>query len=345
MDVDQRNKHCEGLSNGDSCIINCQPGYNENPDEIICSIDSEGKTEWKTREGELIRDLNKICQKESLFEDTVRYSIFCLSSRKDVSSNNALLKSRVTSYCTKYDKIHVKPYWTLAYNDEANYNIRFSRAEVTKYRSGNFETTDKKLWESCSLLGLPIRYRQSSYFKRFDAGFNNGHLVPLQSMKFNFKAALSTFLYSNAEKQNREINGGSWNELETKVVDFGRDKKMFILTGICPVKSSTEISRCFWKLICAKIENRETAIGFYQDNFNTAARYSLHSQKELMDKIFKKDAYAEKEFMEYGWDQSLANVAKKNRNGEHLAPDVSKCKSSQLSPAETEHFKLKFSSY
>ena len=114
-------------------------------------------------------------------------------------------------------------------------------------------------------------------------------------MKYSMKAALSTFLFTNMAPQNKIINEKSWNALERKIEDFGRGNNIFVVTGVCMkdrlIKPEVSVKppKCFWKLICAIVEENVSVVSFYQDNNvitnNKITKFTMMSQSALSNII------------------------------------------------------------
>ena len=64
------------------------------------------------------------------------------------------------------------------------------------------------------------------------SGYDRGHMAPAADMKWSAKAMSECFYLSNMVPQDRQNNGGIWNEIEQTVRGFAtKERSVFIVTG------------------------------------------------------------------------------------------------------------------
>lgn len=64
------------------------------------------------------------------------------------------------------------------------------------------------------------------------SGYDRGHMAPAADMKWSTKVMSECFYLSNMCPQNRQNNGGIWNEIEQTVRGFATaEKSVFVVTG------------------------------------------------------------------------------------------------------------------
>ena len=64
------------------------------------------------------------------------------------------------------------------------------------------------------------------------SGYDRGHMAPAADMKWSAKAMSECFYLSNMVPQDRQNNGGIWNEIEQTVRGFATaEKSVFVVTG------------------------------------------------------------------------------------------------------------------
>lgn len=64
------------------------------------------------------------------------------------------------------------------------------------------------------------------------SGYDRGHMAPAADMKWSAKAMSESFYLSNICPQDRQNNGGIWNEIEQTVRGFAtKERSVFIVTG------------------------------------------------------------------------------------------------------------------
>lgn len=69
------------------------------------------------------------------------------------------------------------------------------------------------------------------------SGYDRGHMAPAADMKWSAKAMSESFYLSNMCPQDRQNNGGIWNEIEQTVRGFATtERSVFIVTG--PIRRS-----------------------------------------------------------------------------------------------------------
>jgi endonuclease G len=69
-----------------------------------------------------------------------------------------------------------------------------------------------------------------------NSGWDRGHMAPAGDMKWSEQAMKESFYLSNICPQNKNLNGGVWNELEMQVRELARQKgKIYVVCG--PVMS------------------------------------------------------------------------------------------------------------
>ena len=117
-------------------------------------------------------------------------------------------------YTVSYSLSDCLPHWAIYFNSPSRLSGTFPR--IGSFRSDSRITT-------CNTKG--IKYRGS--------GFDRGHLVPAESMRFSENAMSDCFLMTNVSPQTPNLNRGAWRELEQWSRDITELKKdsIVVLVG------------------------------------------------------------------------------------------------------------------
>ncbi len=246
-------------------------------------MDINGPT-WRTPNTN--SSVNSFCRKSNYITKKLENNQYCLQV--------LLNKENHTAYCGNYNIQQKLPKWNIYLKKFGikDKNEVKSRDEISQHRG----LQRREPWENNPLIDPNVQQDLSP--GELNTEYNRGHLVPVNEMRYTMKAALSTFLFTNMAPQNKKINSGSWEKLERLVESFGNNfKNILVLTGVCMDKlmdSKFKVynfpPKCFWKLLCFKLDGEENVIGFYQDNENIN-KYEILTQYNLLNKIGNSQNY------------------------------------------------------
>lgn len=169
-----------------------------------------------------------------------------------------------TAYTVSFDKATQMPRW-VAYD--------LSRDELDGYASRN-----GKSFREDESAGVP----QASSKDYRNSGWTKGHLAPAADFKWSESALSDTFLFTNCCPQDEELNGGSWEKLESRVRSWARQfGVVYVVTG--PIigdhangylgDSRIPIPDAFFKALLVLDGNGYQAVGFIMENSPTAQPY------------------------------------------------------------------------
>lgn len=157
-----------------------------------------------------------------------------------------------TYYALCYSEEHEQPLWTVYILDGKK--LKDSRVRRTQ----DFRPDPKITTQSA----LPSDYKRS--------GYDRGHLVPAGDFKWDSAAMSETFYMSNMSPQLHDFNAGIWEEVESTVRRWARQKgRLVVYTG--PVldrvkerigKSQVSVPRAFYKVIYDLNEKSPSAVAF-----------------------------------------------------------------------------------
>lgn len=165
--------------------------------------------------------------------------------------------------------------YTLSYNTSTNcpnwvaWELTDQETQGTISRSPNF-FPDPDVPEANRV--EPTDYRGS--------GYDRGHMCPAADMKWSEQAMHDCFYMSNICPQDRSLNGGAWERLETACRRWARQEgEVYIICGPIfhnPRKSPTigedhrvKVPDAFFKVILSLRPGHEKAIGFLFANDNS----------------------------------------------------------------------------
>jgi endonuclease G len=107
-----------------------------------------------------------------------------------------------------------------------------------------------------------------------NSGWDRGHMAPAGDMKWSEQAMKESFYLSNICPQNKNLNGGVWNDLEIQVRELARQKgKIYVVCG--PIMSKNPktigtnkvaISDAFFKVLLQNDNDNWYAIAFMYAN-------------------------------------------------------------------------------
>jgi len=146
---------------------------------------------------------------------------------------------------------------------------------------------------------IPAEHRVESYDYR-GSGYDRGHMCPAADMKWSQTAMQASFYMSNMCPQDRSLNGGPWEKLESACRRWARQEgSVYIVCGpiFNYVKTATTIGvnhqvrvpEAFFKVVLSLKSGQEKAIGFYYTNDNS--RQTMTSQARSVDEIEKLTGY------------------------------------------------------
>lgn len=157
-----------------------------------------------------------------------------------------------TYYALCYSEEHEQPLWTVYILDGKK--LKESRVRRTQ----DFRPDPKITTQSAQL----------SDYKR--SGYDRGHLVPAGDFKWDSTAMSETFYMSNMSPQIHEFNAGIWEEVESTVRRWARQKgRLVVYTG--PVldnvkerigKNQVSVPRAFYKVVYHLDEKNPSAVAF-----------------------------------------------------------------------------------
>jgi len=115
-----------------------------------------------------------------------------------------------------------------------------------------------------------------------NSGWTKGHLAPAADFKWSDSALSDTFFFTNCCPQDEELNGGSWEKLESRVRSWTRQfGVVYVVTG--PIigdrsngylgDSRIPIPDAFFKAVLVRDGNGYQAVGFIMENSPSAQPY------------------------------------------------------------------------
>lgn len=168
--------------------------------------------------------------------------------------------------------------YTVSYNTDFKipnwvaYTLTADKVENTRVKRSNRFVPDPEVKGATAL--------NEDYTR---TGYDRGHMVPAADMRWSEKAMRETFYLSNICPQDRGLNSGVWNDLETTVRLWAKEHKLiYVVCG--PViekelsrlgKNRVGIPRMFYKVVCDP--EKAQAIGFLFENRD----YKQTSPKDL----------------------------------------------------------------
>jgi len=107
-----------------------------------------------------------------------------------------------------------------------------------------------------------------------NTGWDRGHMAPAGDMKWSEQAMKESFYLSNICPQNKNLNGGIWNDLEIQVRGLAMQKeKIYIVCGPIVSKqpktigvNKVAIPDAFFKVLLQNDDNNWSAIAFMFEN-------------------------------------------------------------------------------
>ncbi|MCX7652430.1 MAG: DNA/RNA non-specific endonuclease [Bacteroidia bacterium] len=157
-----------------------------------------------------------------------------------------------THYGLCYDEEHEQPRWTV-------YILSGEKLNEGRIRRTQDFRPDPK---------IPTRSAQLSDYKK--SGYDRGHLVPAGDFKWDSIGMSETFYLSNMSPQLHEFNAGIWEEVESTVRAWARQKKVLVVyTGPILDKvrnrigtSKVSVPPAFYKVVYHIDEKKPAAVGF-----------------------------------------------------------------------------------
>ncbi|MEN3040673.1 MAG: DNA/RNA non-specific endonuclease [Bacteroidia bacterium] len=157
-----------------------------------------------------------------------------------------------TYYGLCYDEEHEQPRWTV-------YILRGEKLREGRIRRTQDFRPDPK---------IRTQSAQLSDYKK--SGYDRGHLVPAGDFKWDSIGMSETFYLSNMSPQLHEFNAGIWEQVESTVRAWARQKKTLVVyTG--PILNKVEkrigtskvsVPPAFYKVVYHLDEKNPAAVGF-----------------------------------------------------------------------------------
>lgn len=156
--------------------------------------------------------------------------------------------------------------YTASFNRN-NHTPNFVAWELTSEETNGTVPRLNKFMTDNSIEGSP---NNGDYTR---SGYDRGHMVPANDMKWSEEAMNDCFYMTNICPQDHDLNNGAWKTLEKKEQDWAlRDGKLYIIAG--PIYNVSDKKRIgdtgvrvpssFFKVIVSPTENR--GIGFIYPN-------------------------------------------------------------------------------
>lgn len=150
-----------------------------------------------------------------------------------------------------YDKQKKVPVWTAYSLTETQ-----SKTKLVK-RSNNFKTDEK----------VDPDLTDQDYFR---SGYDRGHMVPANDMRWSQESMEDTFYMTNMAPQKHKLNAGIWQKLEAKISYWVKNyDKIYVVTGPVLTKSCLKmlankicVPAEFYKVILRKKSNSMQAVAF-----------------------------------------------------------------------------------
>lgn len=199
--------------------------------------------------------------------------LFCLGGMSQNKNHSLLsLKKIEMPKIEKKDEKCIVQY--LGYT--AFYNPIFKTSnwvayELTKDKTNGTHTRDGMKYHLDTILSLPMAVNKDY---SGIAPYCRGHLVPAGDMKWSEQAMSDAFLTLNICPQNRDLNNGQWEHLESFVRWLAkRDGVVYICCGCITKDNNNTIGKNkiaipaqLFKVICCQHEGKWQAIGFVFPN-------------------------------------------------------------------------------
>ncbi len=126
------------------------------------------------------------------------------------------------------------------------------------------------------------------------SGWSRGHMAPAGDFKWNEKAMLDTFYYTNCCPQNKQLNNGSWNILENRVRKWANQYgRVYVVTG--PIiglnfygkigSHQIVVPDAFFKALLVRSDDGYQGVAFVM--YNNSTRQSLSESYMSINELEK----------------------------------------------------------
>lgn len=166
--------------------------------------------------------------------------------------------------------------YTVSYNEENRIPVWVAYELTRDETSGTITRSGKKFRPDERVSAVQADdndYRNS--------GWSRGHMAPAGDFKWDEKAMLDTFYFTNCCPQDEKLNSGSWNVLENKVRTWAREfGSVFVVTG--PIVGRNKngkignhnvvVPDAFFKAVLVNADGGYHGIGFVMLNTSESQR-------------------------------------------------------------------------
>lgn len=158
-----------------------------------------------------------------------------------------------------------------------SYNSDYRIANWVAYQLTEREVENKRVQRSNKFVSDPdVKGATAQNEDYTRSGYDRGHLAPAADMRWSIKAMYESFYLSNICPQDKNLNRGVWNDLETQCRMWAKDNgSVLIVTG--PVitedmkrigKNRVAVPKAFYKVVCYHTGKEYKGIGFIFENRN-----------------------------------------------------------------------------
>lgn len=199
-----------------------------------------------------------------LFENFYTPATYSNSDKEPISNEfpKELLPSSTTGEIVNHE------YFTLSYNEP------YEQAEWVAYTLDKSHLTYDDRKRPYFIEDPYVSSKSADWRNYKGSGYDRGHLVPAGDRRFSLQAYNETFYTSNISPQDREFNGGVWNDLEQQTRRWAKKYGvLYIFTGGVLESGLKEIGQedvdvpdVFYKIIARKNEDKVYSISFMIPN-------------------------------------------------------------------------------
>ncbi|HDZ05041.1 hypothetical protein LCGC14_0081030 [marine sediment metagenome] len=199
-----------------------------------------------------------------LFENFYTPATYSNSDKEPISNEfpKELLPSSTTGEIVNHE------YFTLSYNEP------YEQAEWVAYTLDKSHLTYDDRKRPYFIEDPYVSSKSADWRNYKGSGYDRGHLVPAGDRRFSLQAYNETFYTSNISPQDREFNGGVWNDLEQQTRRWAKKYGvLYIFTGGVLESGLKEIGQedvdvpdVFYKIIAHKNEDKVYSISFMIPN-------------------------------------------------------------------------------
>lgn len=185
--------------------------------------------------------------------------------------------------------------YVLSYNSETNCP-NWVAWELTKEEASARRKRNDEFYQDTK---VDSRHQVTSDDYR-GSGYSRGHMCPAGDMKWSGAAQHDCFYMTNMCPQNRELNGNSWEELESACRRWAKQEgSVYIVCGpffnekrkvrTIGREHKVRVPDGFFKVVLSLKHNNEKAIGFYYANND---RYQpMEAQAMTVDEVEQMTGY------------------------------------------------------